>query len=252
MYSGDLSASATRIYQDANFSGGAYLRYRPIPRIGIRINGNFGKLSSDRMARMPDEDGRSVLVLQSFQSKLTEFNLLAEIDLFYLGDPEANYFAPYLFGGVGVFSFDPKAPDQDGNLVSLQPLRTEGQGLAQINPRYAAAPYNLTEVVGIVGGGIRLRFAERFVVGLELGGRITGTDYIDDIGGTLVNYRDILGGQEGSQAAFFSNPAVDNPTQVTNLEYTRGGNNPDWYFVGGLTFGITIGEGGRGKGCYNF
>lgn len=250
-YSGDLSPSQFGIFfEDANFSGGVYLRYRPTTRFGLRINGNFGRLTGDKDQVLRDENNGRRPVNLSFQTSYSEFNLLGEFDLFYIGDPESNFLAPYVYGGVGVFSFNPKAPDRDGNLVEVQPLRTEGQGLD--NTRYAPAPYELTRVVGIVGGGVRVRFAERFVVGLELGGRVTGTDYIDDIGNTQVNYGDILRSDNGSTAAFFSNPAVQNPAEAGDFEYTRGGEFKDYYFIGGITFGITLGEGGRGKGCYSF
>ena len=251
VYSGDLSPSQFGIFfEDLNFAGGVYLRYRPTTRFGVRINGNFGRLDAQRDRVFRNENNQRVEVPFEFETTFSEFNLVGEFDLFYLGDPEGNFLAPYAYAGVGVFSFNPKATDRDGNLVELQPLRTEGQGLD--NTRYAPAPYELTRVVGIIGGGVRVRFAERFVVGLELGGRFTGTDYIDDIGSVQVNYNDILRSNNGATAAFFSNPAVQNPAEVDNLEYRRGGDFNDYYFVGGLTFGITLGEGGRGKGCYSF
>lgn len=251
VYSGDLSPSTFGIFaEDLNFAGGVYLRYRPLTRLGVRINGNFGRLSAEDIGTFIDEDGMRVDLPRSFRSSLSEFNVVAELDLFYLGDPEANFFAPYVFGGIGVLSYNPQAPDRDGNLVDLQPLRTEGQGLD--NTRYAASPYQLTRTVGIFGGGVRVRFAERFVVGLELGGRLTGTDYIDDVGTVRVNYLDIIQGPNGSAAGFQSNPAVTDPSEVTNLEYVRGGEFNDYYFVGGLTFGVTIGGGSNKTGCYSF
>lgn len=251
-YSGDLSPNNFGIFiSDANFTGGAYLRYRPTTRFGVRINGNFGKLSGDRETILPNERGERITVNQNFETSLSEFNIVAELDLFYIGDPESNYFAPYIFGGVGVMSFNPQGRNADGELVFLQPLRTEGQGLDPT--RYAATPYELTRTVGIVGGGIRVKFAERFVVGLEIGGRVTGSDYIDDVGGVNVRYIDILQGPDGRNAAFFSNPAVIDPTEVPpSLEFRRGGDNNDFYFVGGLTFGVAIGAGSNKKGCYSF
>lgn len=251
-YTGDLSPSQFGFFfEDLNFAAGAYLRYRPTNRFGIRINGNFGRLSGSRDAPAPDGMGNSPIVNRNFRSKLTEFNIVAEYDLFYLGDPGGNFVAPYAYGGIGVLSFNPEGL-LDGEYSELQPLRTEGQGLDPT--RYAAAPYELTRAVFILGGGVRFRFAERFVLGVELGGRVTGTDYIDDIGFTQVNYLDVLtGSPDGSRAARFSNPAVANPAEITDLEYRRGGENNDYYFVGGVTFGITLGEGGSNKsGCYQF
>lgn len=251
VYSGDLSPKEFGLYQeDMNFAGGLYLRYRPQPRYGIRVNGNFGRLSAEREVFALNENRESVQISRNFRSSLTEFNAVLEYDLFYIGDRESNFLAGYIYGGVGVLSFNPEG-EMDGVYTELQPLRTEAQGNG--DPRYAATPYELTTVVGILGGGVRVRFAERIVVGLELGGRRTGTDYLDDVSDTQVNYLDVLNGPNGGLAARFSNPAVQNVAEVGDLEYKRGGPYEDYYFVGSLTVGITIGAPGSNKsGCYKF
>ncbi|MTB52968.1 DUF6089 family protein [Lewinella sp. W8] len=254
VYSGDLSPAEFGLFvEDMNFAGGAYLRYRPTDRFGVRVNGNFGRISAERETTLLNENNELVPVSRNFRSRITEFNLVAEYDLFYIGDRSYNHLAAYIYGGVGVLSYNPEG-ELDGTFYELQPLRTEGQGLDPT--RYAAAPYELTRVIGILGGGIRYRFGERIVLGLEGGIRYTGTDYLDDIGDTEVRYLDILElSPEGSLAARFSNPAVQNVASVEDLTYRRGGEFNDYYFVGGLTLGIIIGEGGTGRGrsgCYNF
>ncbi|MFT6001243.1 MAG: hypothetical protein ACI81P_003712 [Neolewinella sp.] len=251
VYSGDLSPSDFGLFTgDMNFAGGLYLRYRPQTRWGIRVNGNFGRISADKVTQAPNEFGIVVPISRNFRSSITEFNAVAEYDLFYIGDRESNFFAGYIFGGVGVLSFNPES-ELDGVYTELQPLRTEAQGSG--DPRYDATPYELTKVVGILGGGVRVRFADRIVIGLELGGRKTGTDYLDDISNNQVNYLDVLNGPNGGLAARFSNPAVQNVAEVGDLEYRRGGEYEDYYFVGSLTVGITIGAAGSNKsGCYKF
>lgn len=255
VYSGDLSPAEFGLFvEDMNFAGGAYLRYRPTARFGVRIDGTFGRLSAERESTFrPNAGEDQVPITRSFQSTISEFSAVAEYDLLYVGDYDDNYAAFYLFGGIGVLSFNPQA-EFDGELVDLQPLRTEGQGLDPSNPNYAATPYELTKAVGIFGGGVRTRFAGRFVVGLELGVRFTGSDYLDDVSDTSVRYVDVVSGPGGTQAGFFSNPAVVEPAEVDpNFVYTRGGQYNDYYFTGGLTLGITIGAGGSKKtGCYNF
>ncbi|MEO0733563.1 MAG: DUF6089 family protein [Bacteroidota bacterium] len=251
-YTGDLSPQEFGLFiEDLNFAAGAYLRYRPSTRFGVRINGNFGTLSAERDdLSSRNENLETVPISRNFRTTLSEFNIVAEYDLFYVGDPLGNYAAFYGYGGVGVLSFNPEA-ELDGEFVELQPLRTEGQGLDPT--RYAAAPYELTRVVYILGGGIRVRFSDRIVLGAEIGGRITGFDYLDDVSDVRVNYLDVLEGPGASQAARLSNPAVVNVAEAGDLEYVRGGDHNDYYFVGGLTLGITIGEGGSNKsGCYKF
>ena len=256
LYSGDLSSAEKAVdFEDVNFAGGLYLRYRPTDRFGIRVNGNFGRLSAERETVVATENGSRLPVSRNFRSSLTEFNVVAEFDLFYLGDVENNFVAPYVYGGIGVLSFNPEG-ELDGVYYDLQPLRTEGQGTINgVDPNitYPATPYELTRAVGIAGGGVRARFGGRFVVGLEAGVRFTGTDYIDDVSNQRVNYLDVLNGPDGALAARFSNPTVQDPTEASSFNYTRGGEFNDYYFVGGLTFGMTIGGGGNNKtGCYTF
>ena len=252
-YTGDLSPKENSFdSNDLNFAGGLYLRYRPTTRFGIRVNGNFGRLSAERDdMEVLNELDMIVQISRNFRSSLTEFNAVLEYDLFYLGNPEGNYVAAYAYGGVGVLSFNPEG-EMDGVFTELQPLRTEAQG-SGLDPRYDATPYELTRVVGVLGGGVRVRFADRIVIGLELGGRKTGTDYLDDVSATPVRYLDVLQGDNGGLAARFSNPGVQNVAEVGDLTYRRGGEAEDYYFVGSLTVGVTIGTAGSNKsGCYKF
>ena len=252
VYSGDLSPQQFGLYtEDMNFAGGLYLRYRPQPRYGIRVNGNFGRISAERTVQLPNELGERVDIDRNFRSSITEFNAVLEYDLFYIGNKESNFLAGYVYGGVGVLSFNPESTLDGSEYVELQPLRTQAQGSG---PEYDATPYELTTVVGVLGGGVRVRFADRIVIGLELGGRKTGTDFLDDISETQINYLDVLSQQpNGGLAARFSNPGVENVSEVTNLIYRRGGDAEDYYFVGSLTVGITIGASGSNKsGCYKF
>lgn len=254
LYTGDLSPAEFGFYfEDMNFAAGAYLRYRPTARFGIRVDGNFGRISAEQPRFIANGEGSFALVERNFQSQISEFGATLEYDLFSVGDYDYNYAAFYLYGGVGVLTYNPQS-SLDGVLVDLQPLRTEGQGLDPTNPNYDATPYELTRAVGIFGGGIRTRVAGRIVIGFEVGTRFTGSDYLDDVSDTQVRYLDIISGPNGNQAGFFSNPAVTNPNEIDpDFTYVRGGEHNDYYFVGSLTLGITIGEGGSSKtGCYNF
>ncbi|PHI19921.1 hypothetical protein CEQ90_10240 [Lewinellaceae bacterium SD302] len=252
LYSGDLSPDEFGLYfEDLNPAGGAYIRYRPTSRLALRFQGMFTQLSATDNAPIPgDVDERQERLL-NFRSNLTEFSLTAELDLFYIGDKDDNHLAPYVYGGGSIISFNPEG-NLDGNWVELQPLATEGQGI-QGNPNYDPARYSLNEIVLNVGGGLRWRVSEKFVLGLEIGGRRVASDYLDDVSNTQVDYLDILE-NTGSQAAEFSNPNIANPTDVRGQTYTRGGEFADWFFHGGLTVGITLGEGSsNGKtGCYEF
>ena len=252
-YSGDLRVNEIGVYfEDLQVAGGAYLRYRPFNRLALRLNGIFGTIAANdsraESLELAQRTGRTPL---NFETSFTEFSLQAEFDLFYIGDPNGRHLAPYVFGGAGIFTFNPQTT-LDGTTYDLQSLRTEGQGIAGGN--YNPTPYDLTEWTFVVGGGLRWRAGDRLILGLELGGRRTNTDFLDDVSDTQVNYLDILENY-GPIAAELSNPFITD-INTDNLDYRRGGEFNDWYFTGVFTLGITIGNGtgggGRGRGCYTF
>lgn len=250
-YAGDLRVNEVGVYlEDLRAAGGAYLRYRPFNRLALRLNGIFGNIAAqDSRPENLELAQRTGQIPLNFETSFTEFSLQLEFDLFYIGDPNGRHLAPYIMGGAGIFTFNPQAT-LDGTTYDLQSLRTEGQGIA--GGSYDPAPYELTEWTFLVGGGLRWRAGDRLVLGLELGGRRTATDYLDDVSDTPVNYLDILE-NFGPIAAELSNPFI---TDINNdeLDYRRGGEFNDWYFTGVFTLGITIGNGtgGGGKGCYTF
>ncbi|MEL6274052.1 MAG: DUF6089 family protein [Bacteroidota bacterium] len=255
LYSGDLSPREFGLFfNDLNPAGGFYLRYRPASRLAFRLGAAFTRLDArdeDARGSFLGEDGRVL----NFRTDLTDIGLTAEWDLFYLGDRKGNHLAPFVSGGVNVAFYNPEG-NLDGVWYELQPLATEGQGLG--GEMYASAPYSLSEVVFSIGGGLRWRVSDRVVIGGELSGRAVSSDYIDDVSNTRISYFDILE-NTGPVAAQLSHPGIGNPAEAEGLIYSRGGEFSDWYFIGGITIGIIIGEssGGRGgrsnqQGCYQF
>jgi hypothetical protein len=97
----------------------------------------------------------------------------------------------YIFGGLGLCYFNPRARDENGEWTSLRPLRTEGQDKAY-------SPLTLTMPLGI---GFRLGVSRMWRVGIELAYVKTFTDYMDDVS---TNYADPSTMSEASQ--YFSNP----------------------------------------------
>ncbi|MES2517173.1 MAG: DUF6089 family protein [Bacteroidota bacterium] len=103
---------------------------------------------------------------------------------------------PYLFAGIAVFHHNPvaKVPTDyagseasPGEWVSLQPLNTEGQGLAG----YTDQPYNLINVSIPFGAGIKYKLNKNVDLGFEVGIRYTFSDYLDDVGGYFANLSDL-------------------------------------------------------------
>lgn len=245
-YNGDLSDPGLGFLKEWNTFGGLYLRFRPISRVGLRLNGIFGRIDEDRTNTLTVAPDSTAQIARNFRSKINEVSIAAEVDLFYLGDPEDRFVAPYIMVGLGITSFNPQS-QREGVYANLQPLRTEGQ----------TTPYDLSITTYHLGGGIRGKVSERIVVGLEASGRITNTDYLDDISGRRVNYLDVVSNPaviNARETGYFSNPGVDFETAGEDISYRRGGASDDFYFLLNLTVGIRLGGFGRGggSGCYSF
>ncbi len=249
-YNGDLSGPGLEFLTEWNSFGGFYLRYRPISRIGLRFNGIFGRIQTEKLTEVRVSSSERVPITRNIRTPINEFGLAAEVDLFYLGDPEDRFVTPYVMAGIGHTSFNPQSANEDGVYFDLQPLRTEGQGIG--SSVYAATPYELNIITYHVGGGVRGKVTDHLVIGLEASGRVTGTDYLDDVSGLRLNYDDILE-NTNTIGAYFSNPGVTPSTAPEDLVYRRGGAADDFYFLINLTVGVRLGGWGRGgSGCYSF
>jgi len=247
LYSGDLSPQEFGIYfEELSPAFGFFGRFNISQAFALRLGASLGKVSGN------DANHNRLDRNLNFRSNITEFALTGELNLFKLGNYQDRGVMPYVFGGVGVFHFNPET-SFDGDYVELQPLGTEGQGL----PGYEA-PYKLTQLALPVGLGIKFLLNETITLGLEFGGRKLFTDYLDDVGAAQVNYFELLEGN-GELAALLSNPTLKDPSPDT-ADYRRGGKFNDWYYFGGATLSFRLrGNGGgrgpggnRGIGCPTF
>jgi hypothetical protein len=91
---------------------------------------------------------------------------------------------PYGIVGVGVYHFNPKTQDKNGNWVALQPLHTEGQGFPQYPDR---KEYKLTQMELPIGFGFKYYLKENMFIGLEVLHRKLFTDYVDDVSTTYID-----------------------------------------------------------------
>lgn len=106
------------------------------------------------------------------------------------------------FLGVGAFYFNPKGMDPStGKYVALQPLHTEGQGLAGGPKQYKRVSISLP--VGIAFHAILNKY---WSVGLEFCYRKTFTDYIDDVSGTYYDNA-ALAATYGPTSALMADPS---------------------------------------------
>lgn len=175
-YLGDLNPRT--VFGMPQAAGGIIYRYNFTPRWAIKANILFAKVAGDDAITNKHYE-RNL----SFTSPITEISVQAELNFFKLYNERGkNFFSPYLFAGISVFSFNPQAQDVDGTWYSLQHLGTEGQGMEGERDYYS-----LCNVAIPFGLGLRFNVARWLCIGAEWGMRYTFTDYLDDVSG---NYYD--------------------------------------------------------------
>jgi hypothetical protein len=212
-YYGDLAN--TNAYIKANPNVNAALQYFLTNRIGARVELNWFTLAGD------DKDangGGRVERNLSFQSSNFELSAVGMINLFTHGDrfyrrPGINI---YGFAGIGLLYFNPKATDQLGNSVSLQPLKTEGVAYSLVAP---VIPFGL---------GIRFKVNPMFNLSIEAGFRKTFTDYLDDVSTTYPGASSFNG---DAQAIYFSDRRVDPALNGTAGGVRGNSNSLDSYLL---------------------
>ena len=126
-----------------------------------------------------DQDNANIIYKErnlNFKSFIFDINLAAEYD--FLNNVDQYSFTPYVFGGPGLFFFNPTTTDRFGNKQKLREWGTEGQGLASFPDR---KPYSLTQFNIGFGAGIRVDLSDQLQIGTEIFIRKTFTDYIDDV-----------------------------------------------------------------------
>lgn len=239
-YQGDLKNKRFAISQ-SDYGGGIGLTYDISSRLAIRTNFSLGKVSGEDRTNEPSLQPRNL----SFQTKITEGNLLLEWSFF---DLDRQRLSPYIFAGIARYHFDPYAFDTLGNKIFLKPLSTEGQGLSQY-PNVKA--YKLGQWAIPFGGGIRLRVSDNVTLGYELGMRKLFTDYLDDVSGLYVD-QFILAQEKGLKAvemAFRAGEVKNSNATYPTAGDKRGGSQfKDWYYFHGLTLSFALNTSGSGFG----
>ncbi len=134
----------------------------------------------------------------------------------------ASHWSPYISIGFGVTRFNPKAKYIDGKWHALQPLGTEGQTVS--GNKYS----RITPIVPL-GIGVKYSLDKQWSIGFEISGRMSFTDYIDDVSGTYYDEDEIraVNGADADMAAYFADPSLglDNSgwtPQAINADQQRG------------------------------
>lgn len=230
-YQGDLEPSSFTV-RNAKPGAAAILKVGITEKLYLRAGFSFGSLAASDATNRPSLRWRNL----SFRSSIQEFGAGVE---YRLAGAEARL-SPYVFGGVGVFRFNPFTYDPaDGSRVFLHPLRTEGQGL----PEYPSLqPYRLTQVCFPFGFGVKWNINCNLNLGFEFRQTATRTDYLDDVSGRYADPLALLAGPGGQRAVDFAWRG----DELNGAPYPPAGSrrgNPeqnDWYYFAGLTVGLRI------------
>lgn len=216
-FMGDLGGGAQSAY-DRNFwsqsfqdidvgstrwalSLGARYKFKILQhRLSARLNFTGGQIyGHDKQSSEINRQNRNL----HFRSILLEASLTGEVLIIkpkakqYLFRRERfrDRFELYLFGGVAIFHFNPKAKADwdggDGEWHALQPLATEGQGLTYVfngEEITVEDPYKRYSFSFPFGVGAAFQLNKKYRIGLEFGARYTLTDYIDDSHDRYFNY----------------------------------------------------------------
>ena len=258
-YMGELTDGYMPLLNKTKFAGGLICRYNYGPYLTFKGTAIYGKIegSDKNFPSNPYKTRRNL----SFKSDIIEFSVQAEWNIRGYEQTKSSYgWSPYLFAGVSVFRFNPKAQfkyqsymmdptlqAQDGDWIELQPLGTEGQETTKFNDKRR---YSLTQISIPVGVGAKWQLDDYWAFGLEFGLRKTFTDYLDDVSSIYVD-NIIVGGASGPMAVALKDRSMEvGQTPFENNEARGSSATKDWYMIGGLTLTYRI-HGGR-QPCFNF
>lgn len=230
-YLGDLNPG--KQFFMPRLAGGLVYRYNPGKRFAWHIHGVYGSVQADD-ARSTDEAQQ--LRNLSFRSQVIEFATILEFNFFNyeIGNPSTPI-TPYIFGGISLFRFNPKA-DYFGEWVALQPLGTEGQGSTVYASR---KEYSLINGAFPFGFGVKFHALGRLGFSLEWGLRKTFTDYLDDVSTTYAD-PDVLFATQGLVAVELADRSLVNPGPINTNRQRGNETNRDWYSFAGLTITYKI------------
>ncbi len=148
--------------------------------IGFKMRRNFNERVSVGggvdYARISGTDADSNNQFQldrnlNFRSNVFDFNTSIEFNFFpYLHGSDDQYYTPYIFTGFSILSYNPVA-DFQGESHPLRELMTEG------------VDYGLATATWFYGMGFKWDYNRDWSFNINLSGRNSASDYIDDVSG---------------------------------------------------------------------
>lgn len=232
-YLGELNKEKPFAFDKFKLAGGLVYRYNISPRWAVKASVLFGEVSASD-AKTNRNNTRNL----SFYSPITDFSVVGELNFLQLYTTTGkNHFAPYVFAGFTVFSFDPMTR-YNGKEYHLQSFGTEGQGLVDTLKKYS-----LTNFAIPFGIGFRFNIGRYVCIGAEWGMRCTFTDYLDDVSGYYFD-NDQLRDLRGDIIANLADRTLELPGEILHNKGEQRGNpkTKDFYSFAGVTLTVRIGN----------
>lgn len=243
-YQGDLAPSTSALsFSRGQFCTGtsAGLEINDVFKLNLKVL--VGKIAGDdENAVNPARRRRNL----SFVSPLYEVGINTEVSINRLLPFLDKYgIKAYYTTGINVFHFDPQAfaTNEFGKVevVKLQPLGTEGQGLSGYED-----PYKLTQINIPFGIGFSFHLFGNYELGIEICPRATFTDYLDDVSGSYVD-PDVFDQYGKPITAKMANRMGEflgtDPVNVSSGATRGNPDNNDWYLFSGVYLSYNFGAG---------
>jgi hypothetical protein len=283
-YLGDL---AFKFMEKTQFlwSAGIFGQYNISKWFSARLAFNYLRIEGEDIF---DSDLGRRARYANFRSDIMEGALTFHLHLLQYGISKGEKFSPSIYAGVSVYHHNPMARivlgldsltgdpvyyQQNGEdvWIPLQPIGTEGQTANSVDPafpdRAPAKQYSKWQVAVPMGVHLDFIINKSWVVGAEMGFRLTFTDYLDDVSRyyydrgndfqAVVAANDVIKGKAGKSkvdvpvtltdyygvthntAALLAAPSVVNAGYDNNDAFSfpdarRGDINRDWFITLGV------------------
>ena len=184
------------------WSAGVFGQYNISRWFSLRVGVNFFRLAGEDIS---DSDLGRRKRLANFKNDIFEGAATVHFHVLQYGISKGEKFAPAIYAGISVFRNNPMArifvgldkefgepmfyknSDGDEVWVPLREIGTEGQTAggpdSEFSDREPPKQYSMWQVAFPMGVNLDYIINKRWVIGIEIGFRLTVTDYLDDISG---------------------------------------------------------------------
>ena len=234
-YFGDLQDRVFDAHTNRPMGGLSY-KFFMNPHVGIRLGASYTNITAaDSLSTARVKQERNL----RFASNLFEFHGGLELNFLPI-EADRVKFTPYIFGGIGLFHFNPYTDGVAGEKVYLRPLSTEGQNIPVYPDR---KEYGVVNVSFPFGGGLKAFIGKTIMMSAEVGFRWTNTDYLDDVSKSYVNLDTLAAyrGYQSVQLAYRGDETRNWDGNYPDYKFQRGDSQSnDWYMFANVTVGIYL------------